>query len=143
MLNTSTLGSVTVEAEELGRALTKARERVGISKAELARRYGADPAVIGRFESGEQIPSLPKLYRLCASLGVDITELLEDAGVIRRPSTSTRHAIETDRTLPERLRESVLSTYDHMQEIQRKLLADLASDGEQVPGGGDESVEDD
>lgn len=122
MLNVTTLPYVPVSSEQLGRAIASAREAAGLSKAEVARRYGADPAVIGRFEEGSQIPTLPKLDRLCQVLGVDMGDLLADAGIIRAPS-SVRHAIENDKTLPEHLRRSVLSTYDHMQSIQRGLLA--------------------
>jgi transcriptional regulator with XRE-family HTH domain len=122
MLNVTTLPYVPVSGEQLGRAIASAREAAGLTKAEVARRYGADPAVIGRFEEGSQLPTLPKLDRLCEVLGVDMGDLLADAGIIRAPR-SVRHAIENDKTLPEHLRRSVLSTYDHMQSIQRGLVA--------------------
>lgn len=141
MLNGATIPAVTVQADKLGRALADARESMGLSKAEVARRYGSDPAVIGRFESGEQIPTLPKLDRLCAVLGVDLGDLLAAAGVIAT-SRSVRHAIETDRTLSEDLRRSVLSTYDHMRKLQRGLLAQAAREGEELPGGVDVTAED-
>lgn len=130
MLNVATLPDVTVSANELGHAIASAREAAGLSKAEVARRYGADPAVIGRFEDGAQIPTLPKLDRLCAVLGVDMGDLLAAAGIIRAPR-SVRHAIETDGTLPEHLRRSVLSTYDHMQVMQRQLLGVAPGDDSQ------------
>ena len=122
MLNTCTLLDVSVQADELGRAITRARDRAKLSKAELARRYDADPAVVGRFEDGTQIPTLPKLERLCSALGVDLADLLTDAGIIPR-SSSARDAIANDETLEPELRAMVLAAYEAARSTQALLDA--------------------
>jgi DNA-binding phage protein len=52
-------------------ALDKARIRRGLSKAELARRIGAEPAVMRRLLSAEgQNPTLATLLKIATALGM-------------------------------------------------------------------------
>lgn len=54
-------------------ALDKARIKRGLSKAELARRIGAEPAVMRRLLSAEgQNPTLTTLLKIAAALGVEL-----------------------------------------------------------------------
>lgn len=139
MLNTCTILDVSVQADELGRAITRARDRAKLSKAELARRYDADPAVVGRFEDGQQIPTLPKLERLCAALGIDVADLLADAGIIPR-SLSARDAIVNDETLEPQLRDMVLAAYEAARKTQG-LLDARGGDLERPNGHGDRTAQ--
>jgi transcriptional regulator with XRE-family HTH domain len=55
-------------------ALDEAREAAGLSKAELARAIGAEPAVVRRlFSSGHVNPTLGTLAEVAAALGLRIT----------------------------------------------------------------------
>ncbi len=55
------------------RALDKARIKRGLSKAELARRIGAEPAVMRRLLSAEgQNPTLTTLLKIAAALRMEM-----------------------------------------------------------------------
>lgn len=60
----------------LGGALLAARERSGLTQAEVASRVGMASAVYGRIERGQMLPSVPTLCRLCVTLEVSSDELL-------------------------------------------------------------------
>lgn len=60
----------------LGAALLAARERSGLTQAEVATRVGIASAVYGRIERGQMLPSVPTLCRLCMTLGASSDELL-------------------------------------------------------------------
>ncbi|HEX8820184.1 MAG TPA: helix-turn-helix transcriptional regulator [Archangium sp.] len=60
----------------LGTGLLTARERVGLTQAEVASRSGIAHAVYGRIERGQMLPSVPTLFRLCTVLEVSANVLL-------------------------------------------------------------------
>jgi len=73
-------------------ALNEAREAEGLSKADLARAVGSEPAVIRRlFGSGRVNPTLGTLAEVAAALGLRIT--LEKAPAETAATTSTRAAV--------------------------------------------------
>lgn len=55
-----------------GDLLVEARRRAGISQAELARRSGVAPSLIGRYERYEVIPSLERLRELVRACGLEL-----------------------------------------------------------------------
>lgn len=55
-----------------GQIIEDARKNVNISKAELARRIGADRSYITRVEKGQTEPKISTFYRIMNALGVDI-----------------------------------------------------------------------
>jgi transcriptional regulator with XRE-family HTH domain len=60
--------------DQLVNALDEAREAAGLSKAELARAIGAEPAVVRRlFSSGHVNPTLGTLAEVAAALGMRVT----------------------------------------------------------------------
>lgn len=60
--------------DRLVNALDAAREAAGLSKAELARAIGADPATIRRlFASGHSNPTLGTLAEVASALGMQVT----------------------------------------------------------------------
>lgn len=64
------------------RAVDKARMKRGLTKADLARRIGAEPAVMRRLLSTEgQNPTLTTLLKIAAALGmqVELTDAAPDA----------------------------------------------------------------
>jgi transcriptional regulator with XRE-family HTH domain len=56
-----------------GDLLVEARRRAGISQAELARRSGVAPSLIGRYERYEVIPSLERLRALLRACGLELS----------------------------------------------------------------------
>lgn len=56
--------------------LTAAREKVGLSQSEVARRIGATQAVISYFEQGLKIPSVPVLLNLAKLYNVSMDYLV-------------------------------------------------------------------
>jgi transcriptional regulator with XRE-family HTH domain len=60
----------------LGSGLLRARERLGLTQAEVASRVGLAHAVYGRIERGHMLPSVPTLFRLCSALNVSANVLL-------------------------------------------------------------------
>ena len=60
----------------LGSSLLVARERSGLTQAEVASQVGIASAVYGRIERGQMLPSLPTLCRLCVTLKASSDVLL-------------------------------------------------------------------
>jgi transcriptional regulator with XRE-family HTH domain len=60
----------------LGAALLTARERAGLTQAEVSSRVGLASAIYGRIERGQMLPSVPTLHRLCSTLHLSATSLL-------------------------------------------------------------------
>jgi transcriptional regulator with XRE-family HTH domain len=61
---------------EIKQRLREAREAMGFTKADLARKADLTPAAISQFESGEREPSLDSLKRLAHALHVGIDYLV-------------------------------------------------------------------
>ena len=60
------------QAELLLRSLIQARERAGISQAEVARRMGVPQPAIARLEGGAHSPTLSTLARYASAIGVQL-----------------------------------------------------------------------
>lgn len=56
-----------------GDLLVEARRRAGLSQAELARRSGVPPSLIGRYERYEVMPSLERLRLLLKAAGFELS----------------------------------------------------------------------
>jgi transcriptional regulator with XRE-family HTH domain len=56
-----------------GDLLVEARRRAGISQAELGRRSGVAPSLIGRYERYEVIPSVERLRALLRACGLELS----------------------------------------------------------------------
>lgn len=63
-------------AATLGDAARAARERLGLTQAEVAGLMELSPVVYNRLERGRMLPSVPTLVRLCEILRVSPAELL-------------------------------------------------------------------
>jgi transcriptional regulator with XRE-family HTH domain len=70
-------------AEKIGRHARQARQRVGLTQAEVAERVDLAVEVYGRIERGRMMPSLGTLARLAAALRVLPSDLLSDVIVAR------------------------------------------------------------
>ena len=60
------------EAFELAERVRQARERLGITQAELASRIGSTQPAIARLEAGGNTPSFDMLRRIAAALGLEL-----------------------------------------------------------------------
>lgn len=60
----------------LGASLRAARERMGLTQAEVARRATLAANVYGRIERGLMLPAVPTLRRLALALGISSDVLL-------------------------------------------------------------------
>jgi len=54
---------------EISAELIQARERAGLSQAEVARRMGTTQSVVARLESGRSLPSTKTLLRFAQATG--------------------------------------------------------------------------
>jgi len=52
--------------------IVDARERAGLTQAELARRAGTVQSAIAAYEAGRRQPTLPTLYRILDAAGFDL-----------------------------------------------------------------------
>ncbi len=60
------------EAFQLAERVRQARERLGVTQAELASRIGSTQPAIARLEAGGVSPSLVTLRRIAAALGMEL-----------------------------------------------------------------------
>jgi len=60
----------------LGARLRRARMRLDLTQAQVARDVGFVTTVYGRIERGDMLPSVPKLRELCLLLGISADVLL-------------------------------------------------------------------
>jgi transcriptional regulator with XRE-family HTH domain len=63
-------------AEVIGRAARAARDKMGLTQAQVAERIQLTPLVYSRMERGKMLPSVPSLVRLCAALHLSPEEAL-------------------------------------------------------------------
>jgi transcriptional regulator with XRE-family HTH domain len=74
-----------VLAETIGTAARAAREKMGLTQAQVAERIQLTSLVYSRLERGKMLPSVPSLVRLCAALHLSPEEAL---GFSPRPGRS-------------------------------------------------------
>jgi ribosome-binding protein aMBF1 (putative translation factor) len=58
---------------ELGEAVRRRREELGLTQAELAERAGLKQPAVARFEAGGTMPTIPMLERLAEALEVRLS----------------------------------------------------------------------
>ena len=69
------------EAFDLAEQVRGARERLGMTQAELAARIGSTQPAIARLEAGGVTPSLPTLRRIAAALSLELVVQLRSRRV--------------------------------------------------------------
>lgn len=74
----------------IGAPLRAARERLGLSLRELARRVGVTASHISLIETGKSKPSVETLYRIAGELRLSIDELLAQTPAPRPAAASGR-----------------------------------------------------
>ncbi len=85
-----------------GDLLVEARQRAGISQADLGRRSRVAPSLIGRYERYEVIPTFERLRHLISACGLELSFRLAAADASRHDEVLIER--ELQRTPAERLR---------------------------------------
>ncbi|WP_433499971.1 helix-turn-helix domain-containing protein [Sphaerimonospora sp. CA-214678] len=62
---------------ELGEAVRRRREELGLTQAELAERAGLKQPAVARFEAGGTMPTIPMLERLAEALELRLSVQLQ------------------------------------------------------------------
>jgi len=110
-----------------GALIRQARQRAGLSQAQVARRAGVTQSVVSAYESGARQPSLPMLERLVAATGLELELAVRECG--------GHESIE-----PGRLRDHVQRHHAQIHEIAGRFglsnprLFGSAARGEDRPG---------
>jgi DNA-binding phage protein len=81
------------QIDKVVRQLDRLRESAGLSKAELARQVGKDPASIRRLFSAEVNPELKTVAAVASALGAEVK-------VVTRRRSSTRRSARRPRKTP-------------------------------------------
>lgn len=71
----------------LGRAVEELRQDAGLTQEELADRMQTESTTIGKLERGVANPTFVSLLRLARGLDVELSEVFERFGRIRRSSS--------------------------------------------------------
>jgi transcriptional regulator with XRE-family HTH domain len=114
----------------LGEVAREARERLGLTQAQVAKKVGLVPGVYGRIERGDMMPSVPSLRRICLVLGISTDALL---GVSPSRVAATMDAAPSEEALSPELRRVVhqLRTWSPKRlKVLSKVLKVLASEDE-------------
>ncbi len=69
-------------AVRLPRNISKQRQALGLTQAQLAERLGVDTETLSRFERGKHLPSLLTLERLAGVLFMTVGELLSEEPIV-------------------------------------------------------------
>ncbi len=69
-------------AVRLPRNISKQRQALGLTQAQLAERLGVDTETLSRFERGKHLPSLLTLERLAGVLFTTVGELLSEELIV-------------------------------------------------------------
>ncbi|WP_309888041.1 helix-turn-helix transcriptional regulator [Archangium sp.] len=87
--------------KSLGEVARAARDRLGLTQAQVARQAGLAPNVYGRIERGGMMPAVPTLRKLALALGISADALLELSGT--QVAASTQAPVPLGSLSPEEL----------------------------------------
>ncbi|WP_224245692.1 helix-turn-helix domain-containing protein [Hyalangium gracile] len=111
-------------ARKIGEAAREARQRAGLTQAEVASLVEITSMVYSRMERGKVMPSVPTLRRLCTVLHISADALLglTGTGAADEPTSSSRGKQEES---PPGLRR-LLTLVLRMDETQLQALTGMA-----------------
>src|SRR5215213_1227508 len=78
------------DASKVGARLRAAREGLGISLRELARRVGVSPSLVSQIELDRVNPSVSTLYALVTELGMTMSDVFGDSRPLDRAIAAVR-----------------------------------------------------
>jgi transcriptional regulator with XRE-family HTH domain len=108
-------------ASIIGQAAREARERAGLTQADVADRVGLVTEVYGRIERGGMVPSVPSLLRISRALRVPADVLL---GLLNLDGTPRNAEPSAEEERPELL--PVIRTLRELDSEALKLLRQIA-----------------
>jgi transcriptional regulator with XRE-family HTH domain len=79
------------DASKVGARLRAAREDLGISLRELARRVGVSPSLVSQIELDRVNPSVSTLYALVTELGMTMSDVFGDSRPLERAIAAVRN----------------------------------------------------
>ncbi|MET0405830.1 MAG: helix-turn-helix transcriptional regulator [Cystobacter sp.] len=109
---------------KLGTALLAAREKAGLTQADVSSQVGIATAIYGRIERGQMLPSVPTLHRLCSTLHLSASALLGLGSEGVEEGDSSREETEA-------LSAELLHLFELLRQLspaELRCLAALASD---------------
>ncbi|WP_224241624.1 helix-turn-helix domain-containing protein [Hyalangium gracile] len=106
-------------ASRLSNAARAARERLGLTQAEVAGLMELSPIVYNRLERGRMLPSVPTLVQLCETLRISPAELLG----FPRPEKA-RKAVLSEEEPPSL--QQLLTLARRLDDSQRQVLITVA-----------------
>ena len=118
--------SDTPDLDTMGGRLSRARDAVGLSVAELARRLGVKAATIQAWESDRSQPRANRLAMLAGVLNVSLSWLLH--GVGSSPADESRSELVSAVT-------ANLKRIRRLQEETARLVSQIESDLQRTPDG--------
>jgi predicted nucleotidyltransferase len=95
---------------DIGSMIRGARQRAGISQAELGRRAGTSQPALARYETGVALPTLPTLERLLQGCGRALELRTVDPRAGSTPGSSARGRLGPQASALRRHRRSLLET---------------------------------
>lgn len=116
--------------EQIGRKLQKAREEMGLSQEELARRLGYTQPSLSNYELGKRRLYLADLEKICIILQKPIAYFLEDQEL-----NNEQEASIADMMKEQYLREILLDARE-LDPAQRKSVLDFIQWQKSLPKGG-------
>lgn len=72
-----------------GAKLLQLRRAAGLTQDDLADRAHVSKRMISKYETGVSVPAYPKIERLAEALGVEVTEISDDAPLTENPTPKT------------------------------------------------------
>ncbi len=105
----------------IGTRIKEQRERLGLSRVELAKMIGVGSSAISNYENAESYPKIEVMYRLFEALQCDANFLFQDE--MAKPTTYPLSDCEADlvsyaKTLSDENREKLLRYARGLSEIQ-------------------------
>lgn len=117
---------------ELGKTISEAREKLGISQRELARKSNMDCAEVSRIEAGKRLkPNILYLKGIAETLGLSLVKLMKIAGYddvdINWGKDLSRKRSTTD--YQEQIKSYEQFYFDVLEELETRRKTDFAIKG--------------
>jgi len=84
----STNSGTVDDSAQVGQRLRSAREELGLSLREVARRLDISASALSQIETGKSRPSVKTLYAIVSELGLSMDELFAEGGEDAQPAAS-------------------------------------------------------
>ena len=97
---------------KIGQNVRSVRERIGLSREDLAAQVGVSRTSISQFETGYQRLPLETVYLVAFALGVEISEILPPLEELAASRTDILARVSSDETLDTGERQALLAFFE-------------------------------